>query len=52
MHDELMARALELVSECPCADGCPSCVGPGGENGYGGKQEALEILKELTSAFS
>ena len=50
MHDELMARALELVHECPCADGCPSCVGPGGENGYGGKQEALEILKELTSA--
>ncbi len=49
IHDELMARALELVSECPCADGCPSCVGPGGENGYGGKQEALEILKELTT---
>ena len=51
MHDELMARALELVSECPCMDGCPSCVGPGGENGYGGKQEALEILKELTTAL-
>jgi DEAD/DEAH box helicase domain-containing protein len=50
MHDELMARALELVSECPCTDGCPSCVGPGGENGYGGKQEALEILKQLTNA--
>jgi DEAD/DEAH box helicase domain-containing protein len=48
IHDELIARALELVSECLCADGCPSCVGPGGENGYGGKQEALEILKELT----
>ena len=48
MHNELIARALELVSECPCLDGCPSCVGPGGENGYGGKQEALEILKELT----
>jgi DEAD/DEAH box helicase domain-containing protein len=49
IHNELMARALELVSECHCADGCPSCVGPGGENGYGGKQEALEILKELTN---
>lgn len=49
MHDELIARALELVSECACEDGCPSCVGPGGENGYGGKQEALAILKELTS---
>ena len=48
IHDELMSRALELVSGCPCTDGCPSCVGPGGENGYGGKQEALEILKHLT----
>jgi DEAD/DEAH box helicase domain-containing protein len=49
MHEELMARALELVSGCPCADGCPSCVGPGGENGNGGKQEVLEILKKLTN---
>jgi len=49
MHDELVARALELVSECDCEDGCPSCVGPGGENGYGGKLEALAILKELTA---
>jgi len=39
---------LELISDFACEDGCPSCVGPGGENGYGGKQEALEILKELT----
>ena len=51
LHDDLIARAYELVSACPCADGCPSCVGPGGENGYGGKQEALEILKELTEAL-
>lgn len=47
MHEDLIARALELVSECPCEDGCPSCVGPGGENGYGGKQEALAILEIL-----
>ena len=47
MHSELIARAYELVSECACTDGCPSCVGPGGENGYGGKQEASEILKTL-----
>jgi DEAD/DEAH box helicase domain-containing protein len=49
LHEELMTRALELVSGCPCSDGCPSCVGPGGENGYGGKQEALEILRGLTA---
>ncbi len=47
IHAELLARALELVTECPCEDGCPSCVGPGGENGMGGKKEALAILKEL-----
>lgn len=47
LHDELLARAHELTSNCPCADGCPSCVGPGGENGGGGKQESLEILKRL-----
>jgi DEAD/DEAH box helicase domain-containing protein len=49
IHDELMRRALELVSECGCEDGCPSCVGPGGENGIGGKLETLEILKHLSS---
>jgi len=49
LHDDLIARALELVGDCACTDGCPSCVGPGGENGYGGKEEALAILKELTN---
>ena len=49
LHDELIRRALELVDECECEDGCPSCVGPGGENGMGGKAETLGILKELTA---
>ncbi|MBI5029240.1 MAG: DEAD/DEAH box helicase [Chloroflexi bacterium] len=48
LHDELLARALELVSSCECEDGCPSCVGPGGENGYGGKKEARALLETLT----
>jgi DEAD/DEAH box helicase domain-containing protein len=47
MHDDLIARALELVRECACEDGCPSCVGPGGENGGGGKRESLAILIAL-----
>jgi len=50
LHNELMARAFELVGECACADGCPSCVGPGGENGIGGKQETLAILRKLTNS--
>ncbi|MDO9129305.1 MAG: DEAD/DEAH box helicase [Anaerolineales bacterium] len=49
MHDELLARALELVTACECEDGCPSCVGPGGENGAGGKRETVEIVKLLVA---
>jgi DEAD/DEAH box helicase domain-containing protein len=48
MHAELVKQALELVQDCPCQDGCPSCVGPAGENGVGGRQETLAILKYLT----
>lgn len=47
LHEDLLQRAFELVQECPCADGCPSCVGPGGENGTGGKPETLALLREL-----
>ena len=47
MQETLLASALQLVEECPCEDGCPSCVGPGGENGSGGKREALAILEEI-----
>jgi DEAD/DEAH box helicase domain-containing protein len=50
LHAELLRRALELVQECACEDGCPSCVGPAGENGAGGKQETLAILKKMVSA--
>ena len=47
LHDELLARAYELVAGCECQDGCPSCVGPGGENGYGGKRETQALLETL-----
>jgi DEAD/DEAH box helicase domain-containing protein len=48
IHDDLMIRATELVVSCGCDDGCPSCVGPGGESGLGGKRETLALLRELT----
>ncbi len=47
LHDELMARAFDLVLQCECEDGCPSCVGPGGEQGYGGKKEARALLEAV-----
>jgi DEAD/DEAH box helicase domain-containing protein len=45
LHEELMTHAYELVAACECADGCPSCTGPAGEDGRGGKREALAILE-------
>lgn len=37
----LLARALRLVEGCPCASGCPACVGPGaGAPGPMGPQPA------------
>jgi DEAD/DEAH box helicase domain-containing protein len=47
IHSELMKKGLELVESCGCEDGCPSCVGPGGEGGSGGKRETLALLKQL-----
>jgi DEAD/DEAH box helicase domain-containing protein len=48
MHDDLLRRCYELVLNCTCFDGCPSCVGPSGENGTGGKLETLAVLAILT----
>ncbi len=47
-HDLLLSRVHELIATCECSDGCPSCVGPGGENGLGGKPETLAILSLIT----
>jgi DEAD/DEAH box helicase domain-containing protein len=47
IHTELINQASKLVKGCACNDGCPSCVGPGGEGGSGGKQETLALLDLL-----
>ena len=33
------------ITLCICKDGCPSCVGPGGVNGYGAKAGVLKLLE-------
>ncbi|MBN2678207.1 MAG: DEAD/DEAH box helicase [Anaerolineaceae bacterium] len=52
LQTELLARALESVKDCPCSDGCPSCVGPGGEFGSGGKNETRAILEAILDGSS
>ena len=41
--DELLERAMDLIGRCPCAIGCPACVGPPTED-HSAKRGALALL--------
>jgi DEAD/DEAH box helicase domain-containing protein len=47
MHADLLSRTRELIAECPCETGCPSCVGPVGQTGPLARTVALRILDHL-----
>ncbi|MDD5625029.1 MAG: DEAD/DEAH box helicase [Candidatus Cloacimonetes bacterium] len=51
LHTQLLKAALELVSNCSCKEGCPSCVGPVAENGEGAKAYSFALLKELIESL-
>ena len=51
LHDTLLAAALELVSDCRCAAGCPACVGPPGDIGPDTKDVTRRLLGILTSSL-
>jgi len=43
----LLMQVRELIRDCPCQNGCPSCIGPGAASGDRTKPAALAILEEL-----
>jgi DEAD/DEAH box helicase domain-containing protein len=45
---ELLRRGLQTLEACPCAFGCPSCVGPVNEVGRRAKATAARLLRALT----
>jgi len=47
LKKELLHQCLRTISACPCAEGCPSCVGPTKESGKQAKQVAMAVLKQL-----
>jgi DEAD/DEAH box helicase domain-containing protein len=52
IRGDLFGACLELVKECPCESGCPTCVGPAGELGTAGKAGARKLLEFLSSVPS
>jgi DEAD/DEAH box helicase domain-containing protein len=46
LHDKILKAARDLIENCGCDKGCPSCVGPINQVGVNGKQSALLILRE------
>jgi DEAD/DEAH box helicase domain-containing protein len=49
LAERALRQTSELISNCGCEAGCPSCVGPAGDVGDNGKAAALRILREIQS---
>jgi DEAD/DEAH box helicase domain-containing protein len=47
LHPDLIEVCARIVRDCPCMDGCPSCVGPVAEVGVHGKATCGELLAAL-----
>ncbi len=47
-HEGLIKAARELIKDCPCAHGCPSCVGAADSASEEAKAHALAVLDALS----
>ncbi|GIM48127.1 putative ATP-dependent helicase YprA [Collibacillus ludicampi] len=45
LRQQIFQTALEMVKDCPCESGCPSCVGPKELVGESGKEITRELLQ-------
>ncbi|MDR1438644.1 MAG: DEAD/DEAH box helicase [Clostridiales bacterium] len=49
LHSELFDMALQIIRNCDCASGCPTCVGPA--EGFSGKGnprlDTLEVVRHI-----
>ena len=46
LSGDLFRAAADLIEACPCAEGCPSCIGPILELGPDAKRRTLHLLKQ------
>lgn len=46
-HTEILKTSRDIIRNCGCENGCPSCVGPVNEVGLNSKGAALRIIEEV-----
>ncbi|MGB4099822.1 MAG: DEAD/DEAH box helicase [bacterium] len=47
----ILSRAVELVEQCECRNGCPGCIGPVNTTEHFIKASAITVLRHLAQAF-
>jgi DEAD/DEAH box helicase domain-containing protein len=50
-HREVLRAALDVVTRCECAQGCPACVQPPEASGVLAKGTALRVLEHLCAGL-
>lgn len=48
-HDAILSACLDRVRECPCVEGCPSCVGAPAQEGLGAKSRVVQLLLRMVT---
>ncbi|MGG3006195.1 DEAD/DEAH box helicase [Geobacillus stearothermophilus] len=51
-YEQMLAKVKEWVERCPCADGCPSCIGALDAAGMPVKHELVQFLAEQLAVRS
>ncbi|MEW5321667.1 DEAD/DEAH box helicase [Geobacillus thermoleovorans] len=51
-YGEIMEHVKEWVERCPCADGCPSCIGISNADGPSLKRELVQFLDEQLAVWA
>lgn len=46
LYGDLLDKAAELIHDCPCSAGCPSCVGPADGDEHA-KQQVLRLIEAM-----